>query len=152
MVMISYALISEIVRGGTNIIKGLRDILVEEQVRLENIIKMAEDRMKHAPRGNLKLSKTKDFIQYYLYDEDDKSASYISKKENDLVCKLAQKSYDKKVLELVGKRLSQIRKITKDYTDDVNVNIKMYKKWKIIMYIFSVILPLRMTQKALAYL
>ena len=34
----------------------------------------------------------------------------------------------------------------------VNVNIKMYKKWKIIMYIFSVILPLRMTQKALAYL
>ena len=118
MVMISYSLISEIVRGGTNIIKGLRDILVEEQVRLENIIKMAEDRMKHAPRGNLKLSKTKDFIQYYLYDEDDKSASYISKKENDLVCKLAQKSYDKKVLELVGKRLSQIRKITKDYTDD----------------------------------
>ena len=51
--MISYSLISEIVRGGTNIIKGLRDILVEEQVRLENIFKMAEDWMKHAPRGNL---------------------------------------------------------------------------------------------------
>ena len=59
MVMISYALISEIVRGGTNIIKGLRDILVEEQVRLENIIKMAEDRMKHAPRGNLKYQRLK---------------------------------------------------------------------------------------------
>ena len=45
-----------------------------------------------------------------------------------------------------------------DYTNKlvgalpVNVNIKMYKKWKIKMYIFSVILPLRMTQRALAYL
>ena len=37
-------------------------------------------------------------------------------------------------------------------TYGVNVNIKMYKKWKIKMYIFSVILPLRMTQRALAYL
>ena len=35
-----------------------------------------------------------------------------------MACRLAQKSYDKKVLKLVEKRLSQISKITKDYTDD----------------------------------
>ena len=35
-----------------------------------------------------------------------------------MACKLAQKSYDKKALELAEKRLSQIRRITKDYTED----------------------------------
>ena len=35
---------------------------------------------------------------------------------------------------------------------DVNVNIKMYKKWKIKMYILSVNLPLNSTQKVVSYL
>lgn len=34
----------------------------------------------------------------------------------------------------------------------VNVNIKMYKKWKIKMYILSVNLPLNSTQKVVSYL
>ena len=114
-----YVLTSEKSRlGGTNIIKGLRDILIEEQTRLENIINTVNNRLKLAPQGNLRISKSNNHVQYYSCNEDNKSGSYISKKDFDLACKLAQKSYDKKVLELVKKRLSQISKITKDYTDD----------------------------------
>ena len=39
-----------------------------------------------------------------------------------------------------------------DGTINVNVNIKMYKKWKIKMYILSVNLPLNSTQKVVSYL
>lgn len=93
-------------------------MLAEEQARLENIIKTVCSRLKQAPKGNLKLSKSKDIVQYYLYDEEDKSVKYISKQDLDLVSKLAQKSYDKKISELARKRLSQISKIMKDYADD----------------------------------
>lgn len=92
--------------------------MIEEQARLENIINTVDARLKYAPKGNLRLSKSHNYIQYYCCNEENKSECYISKKDFDLACKLAQKSYDKKVLELVEKRLSQISKITKDYTDD----------------------------------
>lgn len=104
--------------GGTNIMKGLRNLLLEEQFRLENTINKVKDRLDLAPEGSLRLSKSHNHVQYYCCKEENKSGNYISKNNFDLAHKLAQKSYDKKVLELAEKRLSQIRKITKDYTDD----------------------------------
>lgn len=104
--------------GGTNIMKGLKNLLLEEQFRLENTINKVKDRLDLAPEGSLRLSKSHNHVQYYCCKEENKSGNYISKNNFDLARKLAQKSYDKKVLELAEKRLSQIRKITKDYTDD----------------------------------
>ena len=101
-----------------SIIKGLRNILLEEQARLETIIDDVKTRLKHAPQGSLRLSKSHNHIQYYCCDEENKSGHYIPKDEFDLACKLAQKSYDKKALELAEKRMSQIRRITKDYKED----------------------------------
>ena len=98
--------------------KGLRNLLLEEQIRLENTINKVKDRLDLAPEGSLRLSKSHNHVQYYCCKEENKSGTYISKNNFDLARKLAQKSYDKKVLELAEKRLSQIRKITKDYTDD----------------------------------
>ena len=43
---------------------------------------------------------------------------YIPRKEEQLVQKLAQKSYDEKIVKLTEKRLSQIGKILKDYDDE----------------------------------
>ncbi len=97
---------------------GLRDLLQEEQLRLEKIIKQVKNRLNLAPEGSLRLSKSHNNIQYYCCKEENKSGDYISKNNFDLARKLAQKSYDKKVLELAEKRLSQIRRITKDYTDN----------------------------------
>ena len=43
---------------------------------------------------------------------------YIPKKNEKLVRRLAQKSYDEKVLRLAEKRLFQIQRITRDYDDE----------------------------------
>ena len=42
----------------------------------------------------------------------------LPKTEEQLIQRLAQKSYDEKVVKLAGKRLAQIRRITKDYEED----------------------------------
>ena len=73
-------------------------------MRLETIINDLKARLKHAPQGSLRLSKSHNHIQYYCCDEENKSGHYIPKDEFDLACKLAQKSYDKKALELADGR------------------------------------------------
>ena len=42
----------------------------------------------------------------------------LPKTEEQLIQRLAQKSYDERVAKLAGKRLAQIRRITKDYEED----------------------------------
>lgn len=93
-------------------------MLLEEQKRLESIIIRTKDRLINVPEGNLRLSKSNNHVQYYHCNEENKTGAYISKSNYDLAQKLAQKSYDEKVLKLAEKRLSQILKITKDYTDN----------------------------------
>lgn len=98
--------------------KGLENMLLAEQRRLENIVQQVNERLKNAPEGSLRLSKTQNYSQYYHCTEENKRGSYISKENEELVQKLAQKSYDEKVLRCVEKRLSQIKKLTKDYKDN----------------------------------
>lgn len=93
-------------------------MLLAEQRRLENIVQQVNERLKNAPEGSLRLSKTQNYSQYYHCTEENKRGSYISKENEELVQKLAQKSYDEKVLRCVEKRLSQIKKLTKDYKDN----------------------------------
>ena len=47
-----------------------------------------------------------------------KNGRYLPKTEEQLIQRLAQKSYDEKVVKLAGRRLAQIRKITRDYEED----------------------------------
>ena len=96
---------------------GLRNSLLKEQFRLENIINKVKDRLKMAPEGSLRLSKSHNHIQYYWCKEESKTGNYISKNNIELAHKLAQKSYDKKVLALAEKRLFQISRMMKDYDD-----------------------------------
>lgn len=98
--------------------KGLKNILLEEQFRLERIIEKTKERLEGAPEGRLRLSKSHNHMQYYCCTEQNKSGNYISKENIALARRLAQKSYDYKILQLAEKRLSQIKKMTKDYTDD----------------------------------
>lgn len=97
---------------------GLRNALLKEQIRLENIINTAKARLETAPEGSLRLSKSHNHIQYYWCKQESKAGHYIAKNNIELAHELAQKSYDKKVLDLVEKRLSQISKIIKDYDDN----------------------------------
>lgn len=98
--------------------KGLRNLLLNEQFRLERVIKKTKARLENAPEGRLRLSKSHNYIQYYCCTEEKKSGDYISKENEALAQQLAQKSYDYKILQLAEKRLSQIKKLVKDYADD----------------------------------
>ena len=98
--------------------KGLKDLLLAEQFRLEQIVKDTKVRLAQAPEGRLRLSRTQDYLQYYQCTEQNKRGIYIAKNNQELAQKLAQKSYDEKLLRLAEKRYSQIKKLVEHYEDD----------------------------------
>lgn len=98
--------------------KGLKNLLLAERFRLEQIINDTKTRLRNAPEGRLRLSKSQNYLQYYQCTEQNKKGTYIAKNNQELAGKLAQKSYDEKVLRLAERRYSQIMKIVKDYEDD----------------------------------
>lgn len=98
--------------------KGLKNLLLAEQFRLDQIIQTIKERLNDAPEGNLRLSKSQNHRQYYHCTDEKKTGTYIAKGNEELVQRLAQKAYDEKVLRLSEKRISQIKKLTKDYEDD----------------------------------
>ncbi len=100
------------------LMKGLLELLFEEQKHLESIIMKVKERLKDAPTGTLRLSKSHGQLQYYRCTEQKKTGIYINKNNIEMARRLAQKSYDEKVLKLAEKRLSQIYKITKDYKEN----------------------------------
>ena len=57
---------------------GLRNLLLKEQLRLENIINKVKARLETAPKGSLRLSKSHNHIQYYWCKEENKTGYYIS--------------------------------------------------------------------------
>ena len=97
---------------------GLKEMLLAEQRRLEKIIHTSQRELKNAPEGTLILSTSQNRPQYYHCTKNSKkNGTYISRENKFLIQQLAQKSYNEKVLKCAEKRLSQIRKITKDYND-----------------------------------
>ena len=63
--------------------KGLKSKLLEEQERLNCIIKYQESQLKGAPTGSLRLSKSHGKLQYYRYSEEDNKVKYIGKTMNN---------------------------------------------------------------------
>lgn len=102
---------------------GLRRLLLKERLRLETIIKETKFRLEKVPEGRLRLSQSHKHVQYYWCTDSSRSGNYIPKENKALVQKLAQKSYDERVLRLAEKRYYQISKLVKDYTDDELENI-----------------------------
>ena len=98
--------------------KGLEKLLFDEQTRLENIVGQVSKRLEHVPEGTLRLSTSQNYPQYYHCTDENRRGIYITKNNKNLVKKLAQKAYDEKVLKCAQKRLSQIKRILKDYKDN----------------------------------
>ena len=77
--------------------EGLREMLLKEQIRLERICRQAEERLKDVPLGKLRLSSSHHSVQYYhCVPGEKKKGRYMSRTEQELARKLAQKSYDEK--------------------------------------------------------
>ena len=97
--------------------QGLRNMLLQEEKYLEEILDKAKQGLAAVPDGYLRISKDKAKLRYY-HCTNDRYGIYISKKNVELPIRLAQKSYDMSVVKKVQNRLRQIKKITKDYSDD----------------------------------
>lgn len=115
--------------------KGLKEMLLKEEQRLIQILEEVEERERNAPKGSLRLSGNKKWVQFYHCMPGEKTkGKYISRENQELVRRLAQKSYDEKIIRLASRRLAQIRKITKDYQDEELESVYMRehterKKW-----------------------
>ena len=98
--------------------KGLKKILLEEKQRLERIIKKTRNQLINKPVGTIRVSKCKEYTQYYYCTEENKQGKYLGKGNEDLIRRIVQKSYDEKILRLTEKRIKQIERILSDYEDD----------------------------------
>lgn len=98
--------------------KGLEKLLLAEKTRLENIIQKTKNSLKDAPTGTLRMSKSHNKLQYYRCMGEKKSGTYIDRNNIEMARKLAQKTYDEKVLKLAERRYAQIQKITNEYIEN----------------------------------
>ena len=108
--------------------ENLKELLCEEKSRLEKILQKTKEQLLDAPQGTLRLSSSKKWTQYYhCLSGQNKNGVYIPKTNEELIHRLAQKSYDEKVQKLAEKRLWQIQRILKDYENEEIENIYLYE-------------------------
>ena len=97
--------------------QGLKSMLLKEQQYLETICSKAEEELKSSPDGCLRVSKDKHKTRYY-HCTTNRNGTYISSNDMELVRQLAQKKYNQSILKKAEIRLKQVKKITRDYSDD----------------------------------
>ncbi len=79
--------------------KDWKEDLLERKVHLEKLITVKELAVNKAPEGCLRVAPIKKSFQYYkIVDPQNPNGDYLPKKEIALARKLAQKSYDKKIM------------------------------------------------------
>lgn len=86
---------------------NIEEILTEYKIQLENQIKEVTQGLINVPEGSLRIIQNKDSFQYYHVLE---RATYISKKNMNLVKSLAQSEYNKKMLPRLKRQLSWTEK------------------------------------------
>ncbi|MGN0354580.1 MAG: hypothetical protein ACI4EI_05850 [Muricoprocola sp.] len=96
--------------------QGLKDMLLQEEKRLEEIVDNVSTNLMAAPEGHLRISNDKNKPRYY-HCIDDNNGIYIPRAEKELPKLLAQKTYNKTVAKKAEARLKQIKKIVQDYSD-----------------------------------
>lgn len=96
---------------------GLRKMLIQEQERLQEIIRKAKAGEKAFPEGYLRISNDKGHVRFYHCVED-RLGKYIPKQQSQLARQLAQKTYQEAVIHIATGRLKQISRLLTDYADD----------------------------------
>ena len=94
---------------------------------LESRIEAIKKRYKTAPEGSLRIVNKWNKHQYYhKINLGDTEGKYIPRKDRPLAVRLAQKDYDKKLLEALTGQQKAIEKFIKDY--DPDAAIEVYEK------------------------
>ena len=95
----------------------LKNMLLQEQKHLEKIVMQAKTNLSTEPEGHLRISIDQNKPRYYQCINDSKGI-YIPRDEKELPRRLAQKGYNEAVIKKGETRLKQIKRITKNYSDD----------------------------------
>ena len=102
--------------------EGLKELILKEEKRLRGIKEIVDSRLVDVPSGTLRVTKSKNCIQYIQCFEDcteqGYKLSYIKKQDMSIAYRLAQKSYDQKIKRLVDRRIKQLQKLAKEYEDN----------------------------------
>jgi hypothetical protein len=83
--------------------------MAERRNALSIVVKEKNDALKAVPDGRLRVQKRQNSYQYYLRnDPKDINGKYIPKKDHEIAIRLAQKEYDRTILNLAEKELNII--------------------------------------------
>lgn len=94
-------------------------ILRNEANQLKKIIEAVKKRLKNAPKGHLRISKSRGRVEYYFKDEKcsaaRKNGRYLKASERKIAKSIAQRDYDMKVLKASTERVKAIEVFLKKY-------------------------------------
>ena len=83
--------------------------MAERRNALSIVVKEKNNALKAVPDGRLRVQKRQNNYQYYLRnDPKDINGKYIPKKDHEIAIRLAQKEYDRTILNLAEKELNII--------------------------------------------
>ncbi len=91
--------------------------LKSRALTLTGIIEQKTEILKGAPEGNLVISSSRGHPQFFIRTGDGKRrGKYLSGIPNDLVCALAQKDYDQRVLRAAKNELATLDTLIRKYS------------------------------------
>lgn len=78
---------------------------------LEQLLSIKNNALKKAPEGNLRITRCKGTAQYYHLQRGETNGTYIPKGRMEFIKSLAQKDYNKRLLPVLTREISFLRKI-----------------------------------------
>ena len=91
---------------------SVREVINEEIRKCETIIRGAEQSLKKAPEGRLRIATGHNRSQcYHVTEKTSTSGVYLGKDDEKLIAALAQKQYDESVLKKARERLNTLLRI-----------------------------------------
>ncbi len=91
--------------------KEAKSVLNNKLKDVNAMIEMVERSIKDAPQGMLRISRTKEWPQYYVRTEKkQRSGTYLKKENHSLAYRLAQKEYDMQVLKALEEQQKRIQR------------------------------------------
>lgn len=91
--------------------KEIKNYLSNELQNVNVMIEKLERSIKQAPQGMLRISKTKEWSQYYVRtDKNERSGKYLNKENQALAYQLAQKEYDIQVLKVLEEQKKRMQR------------------------------------------
>lgn len=94
---------------------SIRDILIEESQRLDEIITMAMEDLEKAPQGSLLSVIIRGKVRFYMYTQAKKKVYLSKNRDRNIISALAQKMYARKVLKIACKQKVILNRFLAEY-------------------------------------